>query len=68
MPDEPRILRAAEIDRDHAAKAWQDHVRTEHPDIPHEWCPTCFSLDAHVRRTERQIAVLPRQAESEEMF
>lgn len=68
MADEPRILRAAEIDRDHAAQAWQDHVRKEHPEIPHVWCADCFSLDSHVRRTERQVGLLPAEADTGEMF
>jgi hypothetical protein len=68
VAEETPVLRAAETDRDHASKAWQHHVREMHPEIPHVWCATCFSLDGHVRRTERQVGLLPAEAESEEMF
>lgn len=65
---ESPVLRAAETDRQHAAQAWQDHVREMHPEIPHEWCAACFSLDAHVTRTKKQVGLLPAEADTGEMF
>ena len=65
MSDEAAILRVAETERDHAAKAYADHRRTCRAVI----CTQCYSLDQHVARTERQVALLAADnAESQAMF
>ncbi len=60
MADEASILRAAEAERDNARRLLAEHALA--------CCVTCRSLAEHVRRTEKQVALLPAEAESEAMF